>query len=72
MIQSFDLTAANVHDIHMVRELTDGDAGLLLGDRDHLSEPLKTELLVRHRRMSFLYPALIAQRKGTRTGRSDN
>ena len=45
MIQSFDLTAANVHDIHMVRELTAGDAGLLLADRAYLSKPLKTELL---------------------------
>lgn len=44
MIQSFDLTAANVHDIHMVRELTNGDSGLLLADRAYLSQPLKTEL----------------------------
>jgi hypothetical protein len=45
MIQSFDLTAANVHDIHMVKDLTDGNAGLLLGDRAYVSESLKTELL---------------------------
>jgi len=45
MIQSFDLTAANVHDIHMVEELTDGDRGLLLADRAYLSQPLKKQLL---------------------------
>jgi len=45
MIQSFDLTPANIHDICMVRELTDGDTGLLLGDRAYLSKALKTELL---------------------------
>ena len=45
MIQSFDLTPANIHDICMVRELTDGDAGLLLGDRAYVSQSLKTELL---------------------------
>jgi len=49
MIQSFDMTGANVHDIHMVRELTPTDSGLLLGDRAYLSEPLKTELLEKQR-----------------------
>jgi len=45
MIQSFDLTAANVHDIRMVEELTEGDRGLLLADRAYLSQPLKQQLL---------------------------
>ena len=45
MIQSFGLTAANVHDIHMVEELTAGDRGLLLADRAYLSQPLKQQLL---------------------------
>lgn len=45
MIQAFSLAAANVHDLHMVGELTAGDRGLLLGDRAYLSEPLKQELL---------------------------
>jgi hypothetical protein len=45
MIQSFDLTAANVHDINMVEELTGGDRGLLLADRAYLSQPLKQQLL---------------------------
>ncbi len=45
MIQSFDLTAANVHDIRMVEELTEADRGLLLADRAYLSQPLKQQLL---------------------------
>lgn len=45
MIQAFDLAAANVHDIRMVRELTSGDSGMLLADRAYLSQPLKQELL---------------------------
>jgi hypothetical protein len=45
MIQSFDLAPANVHDLHMVGELTAGDSGLLLADRAYLSEPLKQQLL---------------------------
>ena len=47
MIQAFDLTAANVHDINMVEELTDGDRGLLLADRAYLSQALKQQLLAR-------------------------
>jgi IS5 family transposase len=45
MIQTFNLAAANVHDIHMVGELTEGDGGLLLADRAYLSQPLQRELL---------------------------
>ena len=45
MIQSFDFTAANVHDIRMVEEMTDSDGGLLLADRAYLSQPLKQQLL---------------------------
>jgi len=45
MIQSFDLTAANVYDIRMVEELTEADKGLLLADRAYLSQPLKQQLL---------------------------
>jgi len=45
MVQSFDLTSANVHYIHIVKELTAGDSGLLLGDRAYLSKPLMTELI---------------------------
>ena len=45
MIQAFDLAPANVHDIHMVGELTCGDSGLLLADRAYLSQPLKQQLL---------------------------
>jgi hypothetical protein len=45
MIQSVELTAANVHDIRMVNELTVDDRGLLLADRAYLSEPLKQQLL---------------------------
>jgi len=45
MIQTFDLAPANVHDIHMLRELTETDSGLLLGDRAYLSEALRQELL---------------------------
>ncbi len=48
MIQAFDLAAANVHDIKMVGELTDGDIDLLLGDRAYISEPLKQELLANY------------------------
>jgi len=45
MIASFKLAPANIHDIHMVPELTFGDRGLLLADRAYLSEPLKSQLL---------------------------
>jgi hypothetical protein len=45
MIQSFELTSANVHDINMVEEMTDADRGLLLADRAYLSQPLKQQLL---------------------------
>jgi hypothetical protein len=45
MIQAFDLAPANVHDIRMLRELTEGDRGILLGDRAYLSEPLHVQLL---------------------------
>ena len=45
MIQAFDMAPANVHDIRMLGELTEGDKGILLGDRAYLSEPLHRELL---------------------------
>lgn len=45
MIQTFDLAPAHVHDIHMLRELTETDSGLLLGDRAYLSEALRQGLL---------------------------
>jgi len=45
MIQTFELAPTNVHDIHMLRELTETDSGLLLGDRAYLSEMLRQELL---------------------------
>lgn len=45
MIQCFDLTAANVHDIRMVEQLTQSDRGLLLADRAYSSQPLKQQLL---------------------------
>jgi len=47
MIQSFDLAPANVHDIQMLVELTEGDRGLLLGDKAYYSQPLRQELLER-------------------------
>ena len=47
MIQAFDLAPANVHDIRMLPELTEGDRGLLLGDKAYFSEPLRAELLKR-------------------------
>jgi len=47
MIQTFDLAAANIHDIKMLGELVYGDRGLLLADRAYLSEPLKQELLAK-------------------------
>lgn len=55
MIQSFDLTAANVHDIRMVEELTKGDRGLLLADRAYLSQPLKQQLL-KHQGLELSVP----------------
>lgn len=45
MVESFELTPANTHDIKMVEELAEGNRGLLLGDRGYLSEPLKKQLL---------------------------
>lgn len=45
MIQAFDLAPANVHDIRMLAELTEGDSGILLGDRAYLSQPLHGQLL---------------------------
>jgi hypothetical protein len=45
MIQAFELAPANVHDIRMLPELTEGDGGMLLADRAYLSQPLKTQLL---------------------------
>lgn len=47
MIQAFELAPANVHDIRMLPELTEGDSGMLLADRAYLSQPLKTELLAK-------------------------
>jgi hypothetical protein len=44
MIQAFELAPANVHDIRMLPELTEGDRGMLLADRAYLSEPLKRQL----------------------------
>ena len=44
MIQAFDMAPANVHDIRMLGELTDGDSGILLADRAYLSRPLKEQL----------------------------
>jgi hypothetical protein len=45
MIQAFELAPANVHDIKMLPELTEGDTGMLLADRAYLSEPIKQQLL---------------------------
>jgi hypothetical protein len=45
MIQACDLAPANVHDIRMLPELTEGDRGMLLGDRAYLSHPLHEQLL---------------------------
>ena len=45
MIQAFDLAPANVHDIRMLGELTEGDRGILLADRAYLSQPLREQLL---------------------------
>jgi hypothetical protein len=47
MIQTFGLAAANVHDIRMLPELTEGDTGMLLADTAYLSEPLRKQLLER-------------------------
>jgi len=47
MIQAFELAPANVHDIRMLPELTEGDSGILLADRAYLSQPLKTQLLTK-------------------------
>jgi hypothetical protein len=47
MIQTFDLAPANMHDIRMLPELTQGDSGMLLADRAYLSEPLRQELLAK-------------------------
>jgi hypothetical protein len=44
MIQTFELTPANIHDIRMLTELTRDDSGMLLADRAYLSEPLKQQL----------------------------
>ncbi len=44
MIQAFDLAPANIHDLHLVRELTEGDTGLLVGDRAYQSPALQQEL----------------------------
>jgi hypothetical protein len=60
MIQAFNLAPANVHDIHMVGELTTGDQGLLLGDRAYLSEPLKQELLA-HQGLELSVPTKYGQ-----------
>ncbi len=49
MIQTFELAAANVHDIKMLPELTRDDSGTLLADRAYLSEPLKQQLLEQQR-----------------------
>ena len=47
MIQAFDLAPANVHDIRMLPELTEGDRGMLLRDRGYFSQPLHERLLER-------------------------
>jgi hypothetical protein len=47
MIQTFDLAPANVHDIRMLPELTEGDSGMLLADRAYLSEPLRQQLFAK-------------------------
>ena len=47
MIQTFQLAPANVHDIHILPELTYGDRGLVLGDKGYYSKPLRQELLER-------------------------
>lgn len=44
MINAFDLTPANVHDVRMVQELAQHDSGVLLGDRGYISQDLQTEL----------------------------
>jgi len=49
MIQTFDMAAANVHDIRMLPELTEGDRGILLGDRAYLSAPLRKQLFEQQR-----------------------
>ncbi len=45
MIQDCALTAANISDIHLVRQLTAQDCGLMLADRGYESRPLRMELM---------------------------
>jgi hypothetical protein len=47
MIQTFEMAPANVHDLRMLDELTEGDSGILLADRAYLSQLVKEQLLVK-------------------------
>lgn len=47
IIQTFELVVANVHDIRMLVELTEGDNGILMADRVYLSRQLCKQLLER-------------------------
>lgn len=47
MIQAFEMAPANVHDLRMLDELTEGDSGIMLADRAYLSRPVKEQLFVK-------------------------
>ena len=47
MIQTFEIAPANVHDLRMLDELTEGDSGITLADRAYLSQPVKEQLFIK-------------------------